>query len=146
MKDVTKKTDDFEAAAQGSPEQVAEFDDHRRGFIGTVQHFLHVNPSLVPLIVLVAATLIFGLLLGSRFFSPFALTLILQQVQIVGIVAAAFGGLNLAREEEEGIVRVQDQRGLHSGRELQRQRLDVFAVACRAHFDFESRVKAEVQV
>ena len=31
----------------------------------------------------------FGLLLGSRFFSPFALTLILQQVQIVGIVAAA---------------------------------------------------------
>jgi len=32
---------------------------------------------------------VFGVLLGSRFFSPFALTLILQQVQIVGIVGAA---------------------------------------------------------
>jgi fructose transport system permease protein len=48
-----------------------------------------VNPSLVPLIVLVFAIVLFGLLLGSKFLSPFALTLILQQVQIVGIVAAA---------------------------------------------------------
>ena len=43
----------------------------------------------MPLIVLVSAIVIFGALLGSKFFSPFALTLILQQVQIVGIVAAA---------------------------------------------------------
>jgi hypothetical protein len=28
--------------------------------------------------------IIFGMLLGQKFFSPFALTLILQQVQIVG--------------------------------------------------------------
>ncbi|MEX0320511.1 MULTISPECIES: ABC transporter permease [unclassified Ruegeria] len=89
MSDTSHQSDDFEAAAQGSPEQVAEFDDHGRGFVGTLQHFLHVNPSLVPLIVLVAAIVIFGILLGSKFFSPFALTLILQQVQIVGIVAAA---------------------------------------------------------
>jgi fructose transport system permease protein len=43
----------------------------------------------VPLFVLLASIAVFGLLLGSKFFSPFALTLILQQVQIVGIVAAA---------------------------------------------------------
>ena len=89
MSDTSRQSDDFEAAAKGSPEKVAEFEDHHRGFIGTVQHFLHVNPSLVPLIVLLAAIVIFGLLLGAKFFSPFALTLILQQVQIVGIVAAA---------------------------------------------------------
>ena len=89
MSDSSRQSDDFETAAKGSPEQVAEFDDHRRGFVGTVQHFLHVNPSLIPLIVLVAAIVIFGALLGSKFFSPFALTLILQQVQIVGIVASA---------------------------------------------------------
>ncbi|MEM1429126.1 MAG: ABC transporter permease [Pseudomonadota bacterium] len=89
MADATEKRDGFEAAAKGSPETVAEFEDSRRGFVGTFQHVLHVNPSLVPLIVLLAAILIFGLLLGSRFFSPFALTLILQQVQIIGIVAAA---------------------------------------------------------
>ena len=32
---------------------------------------------------------LFGVLLGAKFFSPFALTLILQQVAIVGIVGAA---------------------------------------------------------
>jgi fructose transport system permease protein len=54
-----------------------------------LQHVLHMNPSLVPLIVLLMSIVVFGILLGSRFFSPFALTLILQQVQIVGILAAA---------------------------------------------------------
>lgn len=78
----------FEAAASRA-DAVAEFDTQRRGFLGVVQHTLHVNPSLVPLIVLVVAIAVFGVLLGSRFFSPFAMTLILQQVQIVGIVAAA---------------------------------------------------------
>ena len=43
----------------------------------------------MPLIVLLASILVFGLMLGSRFFSPFSLTLILQQVAIVGIVGAA---------------------------------------------------------
>ncbi|MEP5730471.1 MAG: ABC transporter permease [Sulfitobacter sp.] len=68
---------------------IAKFDRPHRGLIGTIQHWLHVNPALVPLIVLLASIVVFGLLLGSKFFSPFALTLILQQVQIVGIVAAA---------------------------------------------------------
>lgn len=48
-----------------------------------------MNPWSVPLIVLLISTVIFSLLLGDKFFSPFALTLILQQAQIVGIVAAA---------------------------------------------------------
>jgi fructose transport system permease protein len=50
---------------------------------------LHQTPALVPLIVLVLSIAVFGALLGSKFFSPFSLTLILQQVQIVGILAAA---------------------------------------------------------
>lgn len=78
----------FEAAA-ARDDTVAEFDDHRRGLVGTLQHFLHTTPAAVPLIVLLVSIAVFGLLLGSKFFSPFALTLILQQVQIVGIVAAA---------------------------------------------------------
>lgn len=88
MSDTTKSGQDFETAASRN-ETVAQFEDTRRGFVGQVQHILHNNPSMVPLTVLVAAILIFGLLLGSKFFSPFAMTLILQQVQIVGIVAAA---------------------------------------------------------
>jgi predicted ABC-type sugar transport system permease subunit len=63
--------------------------DERRSLVGTIQHALHTEPGMVPLIVLIASIIIFGMLLGQRFFSPFALTLILQQVQIVGIVAAA---------------------------------------------------------
>ena len=82
------QSDNFEAAANRA-EQVAEFDDAHKGVVGRIQHILHVNPSFVPLIVLVVSVIIFGLLLGSKFFSPFALTLILQQVAIVGIVASA---------------------------------------------------------
>ncbi|GIT90584.1 ABC transporter permease [Jannaschia pagri] len=82
------ETDSYETAINRT-DRVAEFEDTRRGFVGTVQHVLHTNPALVPLIVLVLSILTFGVLQGSRFFSPFALTLILQQVQIVGIVAAA---------------------------------------------------------
>ena len=73
---------DFEAAA-GRAEAVAEFENAKRGLVGSLQHFLHTTPAAVPLIVLLASILMFGLVLGSKFFSPFALTLILQQVQIV---------------------------------------------------------------
>lgn len=80
--------EDFEGAVNAS-EAFAEFDDHNKGLIGRFQHALHVTPALVPLIVLVGAIAGFGLYLGEKFFSPFALTLILQQVQIVGVLAAA---------------------------------------------------------
>ncbi|UWQ18882.1 ABC transporter permease [Jannaschia sp. M317] len=81
-------TDNYEAASNKA-ESVAQFADARRGLLAKLQHALHVNPALVPLFVLLVSIIVFGLLLGSRFFSPFAMTLILQQVQIVGIVAAA---------------------------------------------------------
>lgn len=82
-------SDNYEAAATSADAKVAEFEDTRKGLVGRIQHTLHQTPSLVPLIVLVFSIALFGLLLGSRFFSPFALTLILQQVQIVGVLAAA---------------------------------------------------------
>ncbi|MGR3492055.1 MAG: ABC transporter permease, partial [Shimia sp.] len=81
--------DSYESAASGAATEVASFEDHRKGPVAKIHHALHTTPALVPLIVLVSAIIVFGLLLGSRFFSPFAMTLILQQVQIVGIVAAA---------------------------------------------------------
>ena len=85
----TNEHKDFESGLVTSDESVAEFEDNRKGLIGSIQHALHVNPALVPLIVLVTSVTLFGLLIGQRFFSPFAMTLILQQVQIIGIVAAA---------------------------------------------------------
>jgi fructose transport system permease protein len=83
------QSDNYEGASSQASSEVASFEDHDNGLIGRFHHALHTTPALVPLIVLIAAIVIFGLALGSKFFSPFALTLILQQVQIVGIVAAA---------------------------------------------------------
>ncbi|MEM1100562.1 MAG: ABC transporter permease [Pseudomonadota bacterium] len=80
---------DYESAASTAATEVASFEEHNKGIFGKFHHALHTTPALVPLIVLVSAIVIFGITLGERFLSPFALTLILQQVQIVGIVAAA---------------------------------------------------------
>ena len=87
MSDQTK-TDEYESASNRE-DRLAEFEAHSHGVVGTIQNWLHMTPAAVPLIVLIASILIFGVLIGEKFFSPFALTLILQQVQIVGIVAAA---------------------------------------------------------
>ena len=83
------QSENYETVVGQAKSEVVSFDTHSTGIVGKFHHALHTTPALVPLIVLVAAILVFGLVLGSRFFSPFALTLILQQVQIVGIVAAA---------------------------------------------------------
>lgn len=81
--------DNYEAVVDAADTAVAEFEDHQKGLVGRLQHALHQTPSLVPLIVLIISIAIFGIVLGSKFFSPFAMTLILQQVQIVGFLAAA---------------------------------------------------------
>jgi fructose transport system permease protein len=57
--------------------------------IERVQHALHSNLALAPLLVLLLALAVFGALLGSSFVSPFSLSLILQQVAVVGVVGAA---------------------------------------------------------
>ena len=80
---------DFEKVLSGSDTSVASFDVHKKSSLEKAQHFLHGNPAMVPLTVLVLSTAIFGILLGSKFFSAFSLTLILQQVAITGIVGAA---------------------------------------------------------
>ena len=80
---------EFERRLSESDTAVAEFHTSNRGMVGTVQHLLHANPTLVPVIVLVVAVLAFGLIAGERFFTPFNLTLIMQQVSIIGMLAAA---------------------------------------------------------
>lgn len=83
----SRKPQDFEMAA-ATTGTVAEFSIENTP-VQRFQHVLHNNPSLVPLIVVVAAVIGFGILLGGRFFSAYALTLIIQQVAITGIVGAA---------------------------------------------------------
>ena len=68
---------------------VASFDAGPRGPLDGLRAFLHAYPTMVPVIVLALCVAVFGLLAGDKFFSPFNLTLIIQQVSIIGILAAA---------------------------------------------------------
>ena len=89
MSKLAQENAEIEASLSSAPTEVAEFAEQDGGLIRRAQHVLHQNPSLVPLIVLIFSIIVFGAILGSKFFSPFALTLILQQVQIVAILGAA---------------------------------------------------------
>ncbi|GGD02860.1 ABC transporter permease [Aureimonas glaciei] len=80
---------DFEQVAAQGESKVAAFDASHRGGLASLQHFLHANPTMVPVLVLAVSVAVFGLMLGSRFFSPQTLNFILQQVTIVGIIGVA---------------------------------------------------------
>lgn len=80
---------EFEHGLDQSDKRVAAFEVEHRSLIEKVQHALHGNPTLVPVIVLVAAIVAFGLIAGGRFFSALNLSLILQQVSIIGMLAVA---------------------------------------------------------
>ena len=79
---------EFEKVLDQSATEVAAFEESHRSLLQTVQHFLHGNPAIVPVIVLVVSVLIFGGI-ADKFFSAFTLTLIIGQVTIVGIVGIA---------------------------------------------------------
>ncbi|MBB4063874.1 ABC transporter permease [Gellertiella hungarica] len=79
---------EFEKVLTGSASNVAHFEEPKSG-LRRLQHFLHSNPAMVPLIVLVALVVFFGIARGPKFFSAYTLTLIMQQVAVVGILAAA---------------------------------------------------------
>jgi len=80
---------DFEASLDSVGASVAEFEEQPRTALQQVQHVLHGHPTLVPVIVLVLSIGAFGLIAGNRFFSTFNLSLIIQQVSVIGILAAA---------------------------------------------------------
>ena len=78
---------DHETAVRDRREEAVAAFEADRSLVGRLQHALHVTPALVPLIVLAAAVIGFTWYLGARF--PEQLPLIMQQVQIVGVLAAA---------------------------------------------------------
>ena len=80
---------EFEKVLDQSDTSVVSFDEQHKSFLKNAQHLLHSNQAAVPLIVLILSIAIFGILVGGKFFNAFSLTLIIQQVAIVGIVGAA---------------------------------------------------------
>ena len=82
-------TDNFEAAIKDkSEETVADFDSHEKGVVGFIHETLHRYPFFVPLTVMILAIIIFGLL-NPNFYRVNTLSVILQQVGIVGILGTA---------------------------------------------------------
>ncbi|PTE21763.1 ABC transporter permease [Cereibacter changlensis JA139] len=77
----------FEEGLKGASETVAEFHETKSP-LKRIQHWLHQTPSAVPMIVLVAALIVFGLL-SDNFFKAATLSTILQQIAIVGILGCA---------------------------------------------------------
>ncbi len=79
----------FEKVLSESDTRVASFDEKSHNGLERFQHFLHSSPAAMPLIVLLFSVVLFGLVVGSKFFSAFTLTLILQQVAVTGIIGIA---------------------------------------------------------
>lgn len=86
---VRPETPDVANALAAAPTAHAVFDEERKSLAKRVQHFLHAYPTTIPFIVLLLGVLAFSMIVGGRFFQPFNLSLILQQVTIIGIVGIA---------------------------------------------------------
>ena len=80
---------DYEQVLAESDASVASFEEAPPGALKRLQHFLHQYPTAVPFIILIATVLVFGALVGERFFAPFNLSLVLQQVTIIGVIGIA---------------------------------------------------------
>jgi fructose transport system permease protein len=78
---------EFEKVLDKSDQAVASFETHGKSPLQRAQHFLHGNPAMVPLIVLLLSVAVFGSVVGTKFL--FALPLIVQQVAVAAIVGAA---------------------------------------------------------
>ena len=79
---------DFEGSLKNTDDAVAAFQQDDRSFLSFIRNAVRNYPTLVPALVLVVSILVFGLL-APRFLSPGVLSLVLQQVTVIGIVAIA---------------------------------------------------------
>jgi len=79
---------DFEKVLDQAKTEVAQFDEDQVTLFTKIHHFLHANPTAVPVIVLALSVLAFGAI-ANNFFTAFNMTLIIQQVTIIGILGIA---------------------------------------------------------
>lgn len=78
-----------DGADRDNDQAVASFETSQKTILQRTQHFLHGNPAMVPVIIMVVTVLIFGVVSGERFFTAFNLSLIIQQVTVIGVLASA---------------------------------------------------------
>ncbi len=84
-----KVISDFEAQLNKADANVASFDTTHNSLLFKLRSFLHTNPTAVPVAVLLISIVLFGFTAGERFYSVTNLSLVLQQVTVIGIIAIA---------------------------------------------------------
>ena len=77
------------AAKATADDGFARFEEQRNSPVRRMQRALHRHPTIVPFVVLALGVIAFSAIVGARFLQPFNLSLILQQVTIVGIIGVA---------------------------------------------------------
>jgi fructose transport system permease protein len=78
-----------EKGLAGAHHGVASFEEDAPSPVRRLQGFLHAYPTAIPFIVLIFGVLIFSVAAGGKFFAPFNLSLVLQQVTIIGVLGLA---------------------------------------------------------
>lgn len=84
----TKTISDFEAKLVDADDAVASFEKDDKTFVSVARGYLRAYPTLIPAMVLLVSVIVFGSI-APRFITPGVLSLVLQQVTVIGIVAIA---------------------------------------------------------
>ena len=84
----TKTISDYEATLTKADTAVAAFERDDKSFIPVVRSYLRNYPTMIPALVLVISVLAFGAI-APRFLGMGALSTVLKQVTVTGIVALA---------------------------------------------------------
>ena len=84
---MSQETTQGSSGVATAPQPTPGFEEHKHESLGLkIQHVLHGNPTLGPLAVLVLAIIAFSLL-NTRFFTAANLSLVLQQVTVIALLA-----------------------------------------------------------
>ena len=85
----TKVTSDFEATLSKADTKVAEFETKTDGLLQMIRGFLHTYNTAIPIFVLLFSIFVFAFTSDGRFFTANNLSIVFQQVTVIGIIAIA---------------------------------------------------------
>ena len=85
----TKVISDFEATLNKADTKVAEFETRADSLVDKMRSFLQTYNTAIPVFVLLLSIFVFGFTSGGRFFTANNLSIVFQQVTVIGIIAIA---------------------------------------------------------
>jgi fructose transport system permease protein len=86
----TKVVSDFEASLEKADKSVASFETQSKvSALDRLRAFLHSYPTAIPILVLLLSLVLFAFTSNGKFFTANNLSLVFQQVTVIGIIAIA---------------------------------------------------------